>query len=160
MKDTTEEKNYKIGELARLSGHTTRTLRYYEELQLIRSDRTQGGQRMFDCHSLARLNIIESLKIAGFSLQEIRHILLDWKESTAGREAAEKLLSVLQTKHEEVSKTVSALSELKKQIEVSIHMLGGCATCGHKPGPDLCCQCEAALKRDEPSPLIDEIIKR
>jgi DNA-binding transcriptional MerR regulator len=156
-----EEKNYyKIGELARLSGHTTRTLRYYEELNLIRSERTRGGQRVFDCRSLTRLNIIESLKIAGFSLQEIRHILLDWKESTAGKEAAEKLLAILQSKHQEVSRTVSALSELKKQIESSISMLDGCVACGHKPEPGLCGQCEASQESGEPSPLIDEIIGR
>ncbi|MBI4719828.1 MAG: MerR family transcriptional regulator [Chitinivibrionia bacterium] len=155
-----EEKNYKIGELARLSGLTTRTLRYYEELKLIHSERTQGGQRVFDCRSLARLSIIESLKIAGFSLEEIRHILLDWKESTAGKEAAEKLLAILQTKHQEVSRTVSALNELKQQIESTIDMLDNCVACRQKPEPDLCGQCEAAQESGDPSPLIDEIRKR
>lgn len=154
-----EEQNYKIGELAKLTGLTTRTLRYYEELELIRSARTQGGQRVFDSRCPTRLNIIESLKLAGFSLLEIRHILRGWKESAAGAEAAEKLLSILQTKHEEVTKTVTALNDLKKQIESSITMLGNCACCSEKPASTLCDECEASLQTNGERSLIDEIIK-
>ena len=154
-----EERSYKIGELAKLTGHTTRTLRYYEELKLIRSERTQGGQRVFDSNCPTRLNIIESLKLAGFSLLEIRHILRDWKESSEGKIAAEKLLSILQAKHQEVTKTVSALNDLKKQIESSILMLDNCVTCSEKPDPDLCGECNASQDAGGKSPLIDEIMK-
>lgn len=154
-----EEQCYRIGELAKLTGLTTRTLRYYEELELIQSERSQGGQRLFDSRCPTRLSIIESLKLAGFSLLEIRQILRGWKESTEGKEAAEKLLSILQTKHEEVTRTVTALNNLKRQIESSITMLSNCACCSEKPASTLCDDCEASLQASGERTLIDEIIK-
>ncbi len=149
---------YRIGELARLSGLTTRTLRYYEELKLICSERSSGGQRLFDERSLGRLHIIESLKIAGFSLQEIRHILRDWRDGASGREAAAGLLEILQSKHADVTKTLNSLGSLKKQIEKSINLLDNCVVCSQKPEPDLCGNCEASQDEGRKSPLIDEIL--
>ena len=59
-----------IGKLARQAGTTTRTVRYYEEMGLIRPERrTSGG---FRCHAeeqLGRLQMILSLKELGFDLE-------------------------------------------------------------------------------------------
>ena len=155
----TKDGLYKIGELAKISGLTTRTLRYYDELKLICPERSPGGQRVYNERAVNRLQIIESLKMAGFSLHEIRRLLLDWKDSPTGTRAAEALVELLQTKYQEVSKTVIALNTLKEQLERSISLLDNCCECSKKPGSDLCSSCEAALRADMKSPLIDEIIK-
>jgi len=154
-----EKKRYKIGELARLTGLTPRTLRYYEELDLIKSERTAGGQRLYGSASRKRLDMIESLKAAGFRLQEIRHLLLEWKRSSVGREAAEKLLAILETKHREVTRTVEILTRLKHQLEVSMEMLEGCSSCSQKPEPELCGSCDAPQESGKDNPLIDEILR-
>lgn len=150
---------YKIGELSKLVGLTTRTLRYYEELNLICSERSPGGQRLYDSNSLARLSIIESLKIAGFSLQDIRHILLDWKEKGAGKETAEKITRILRSKYREVARTVSALNTLKRQIKISIDLLDNCASCTETHDQDSCCNCDTPREYAKQNPLIDEILK-
>jgi len=148
---------YRIGELARLTGLTPRTLRYYEELELISSQRSSGGHRIYGEGCRRRLLIIESLKAAGFTLREIRHLLLDWKQSSVGREAAEKVLAILRAKEQEVERTIGVLSTLKEQLRVSIDMLENCTSCPQKPEPSLCSSCDASQDAAGENPLVDEI---
>lgn len=63
-----------IGELSRRSGAPPSTLRYYEEIGLIRSTGRRGLRRQFDGEALERLSLIALGKLAGFSLSEIAAI--------------------------------------------------------------------------------------
>jgi DNA-binding transcriptional MerR regulator/N-acetylglutamate synthase-like GNAT family acetyltransferase len=66
---------YPIGVLARRAGVSTRTVRYYEQIGLLRSARRYaGGRRVFDEDALRRLRFIARLKTLGFSLEEISHL--------------------------------------------------------------------------------------
>jgi DNA-binding transcriptional MerR regulator len=60
-----------IGEVAERSGVPPSTLRYYEEIGLIRSVSRHGLRRQFDANVLLKLSLIELGKTAGFSLTEI-----------------------------------------------------------------------------------------
>ncbi|WP_191057715.1 helix-turn-helix domain-containing protein [Geminicoccus harenae] len=60
-----------IGEVAMRSGASPSTLRYYEEVGLIRSVGRHGLRRQFDPSVLLKLSLIELGKVAGFSLGEI-----------------------------------------------------------------------------------------
>lgn len=60
-----------IGEVAKRSGVPPSTLRYYEEIGLIRSHGRHGLRRQFDADVLLRLSLINLGKSAGFSLTEI-----------------------------------------------------------------------------------------
>lgn len=55
----------RIGELADASGVSPRSLRYYEQLGLLRSTRTGGGWRIFDETSVERVVMIQHLFAAG-----------------------------------------------------------------------------------------------
>jgi DNA-binding transcriptional MerR regulator len=55
----------RIGELADATGVSTRSLRYYEELDLIRSTRTAGGWREFDDTMIERVVTVQHLFAAG-----------------------------------------------------------------------------------------------
>ena len=61
-----------INELSVLSGCSASKIRYYEELDLIRSNGRKGLRRLFERDVLTRLSLIRLAQIAGFSLQEIR----------------------------------------------------------------------------------------
>ncbi|BCP51732.1 MerR family transcriptional regulator [Kaistia sp. 32K] len=61
-----------IGVLAERSGVPASTLRYYEEIGLIRSVARHGLRRQFDAEALTQLALISLGKTAGFSLEEIR----------------------------------------------------------------------------------------
>ena len=60
-----------IGEVAERSGVPPSTLRYYEEVGLLRSVSRHGLRRQFDADVLLKLSLIELGKTAGFSLTEI-----------------------------------------------------------------------------------------
>lgn len=61
----------KIGAVARRTGLTERTLRYYEELGLLTPGRDTGGHRSYDAGTLARLYRIRLLRELGTPLGEI-----------------------------------------------------------------------------------------
>jgi MerR family transcriptional regulator, thiopeptide resistance regulator len=64
---------WKVGELAKQTGLTVRTLQYYDDIGLLTpSYRTQSGHRLYVGGDIARLQQIVSLRELGFSLDEIR----------------------------------------------------------------------------------------
>jgi DNA-binding transcriptional MerR regulator len=69
----------RITEVADEVGLTTRTVRYYEELGLLKpAARSEGSYRLFDEDDLDRLRFIRGLRDdAGFSLAEIGQLLED-----------------------------------------------------------------------------------
>lgn len=70
-----EEPVYTTGELARRAGVSQRTIRYYEELGLVKpAPRLPGGRRLFTEDALQRLRFISRLKKVGLSLEEMHHI--------------------------------------------------------------------------------------
>ncbi|MDZ7961738.1 MAG: heavy metal-responsive transcriptional regulator [Aulosira sp. DedQUE10] len=65
-----------IGVVAKESGVPIKTIRYYEELGLLRSSgRTEGGFRLFNTDVLARLHFIKRAQSLGLSLSEIKEFL-------------------------------------------------------------------------------------
>jgi MerR family transcriptional regulator, repressor of the yfmOP operon len=75
----TEADLLRIQEVAAETGLTTRTIRYYEELGLLKpAARSEGSYRLFDPDDLERLRFIKGLRDdAGFSLAEIGQLLED-----------------------------------------------------------------------------------
>lgn len=61
-----------IGVLSRRSGLPPATLRYYEEIGLIRSVTRHGMRRQFEPQTVAQLALISMGKLAGFSLADIK----------------------------------------------------------------------------------------
>ena len=67
---------WKVGELARRTGLSVRTLHYYDEIGLLSpSRRTDSGHRLYTAGDLVRLQRIKSLQHLGFSLREVRECL-------------------------------------------------------------------------------------
>jgi DNA-binding transcriptional MerR regulator len=75
----TEPVLLRIHEVAADTGLTTRTIRYYEELGLLKpAARSEGSYRLFDPDDLERLRFIKGLRDdAGFSLADIGQLLED-----------------------------------------------------------------------------------
>ena len=64
-----------IAEVARLTGLTSRALRFYEARGLVQPLRTASERRLYGAGELARLNAVVALKRAGFSLAQIGAML-------------------------------------------------------------------------------------
>ena len=66
----------KVGELARRTRLTIRTLHHYDEIGLLRpSWKTESGHRLYTAGDVAHLQQVLSLRQLGFSLEEIRGCL-------------------------------------------------------------------------------------
>lgn len=64
-----------IGEVAERTGLATSAIRFYEARGLIRSERTDGGQRRFRRDVLRRIAFIRVAQRVGLSLEEITEAL-------------------------------------------------------------------------------------
>lgn len=69
-------RNYPTGRFAAKAGVTVRTLRYYDQVGLLKpSFVTEAGHRRYTDRDLIRLEQILALKSLGFSLEEIREMV-------------------------------------------------------------------------------------
>jgi len=106
---------YTVNKLSKLSGVTTRTLRYYDEIGLLKPERVgENGYRIYGQVQVDTLQQILFFRELGFALDEIKEII---SSSDFDRKAAlqHHLTSLLAKKHqiealvENVSKTLSAM---------------------------------------------------
>ena len=72
------EQEWKVGDLARATGLTVRTLHHYDAIGLLSpSRRTSAGHRIYDDTDVQRLYRIGLLRRLGLQLDEIAHVLDD-----------------------------------------------------------------------------------
>lgn len=65
-----------IGELARRTGLTVKTVRYYSDLGLVpEAERTLSGYRRYDATAVVRLDFVRTLRELGLDLATIRKVL-------------------------------------------------------------------------------------
>jgi len=112
------------GELARLAGISTDTLRFYERRGLLPSaPRTASGYRLFSQDALARVRLIRGALSIGFSIAELSGILCERDHGGAPcrrvrKLAADKLVAIedqirdLQGWRRELRKTLSGWDRL------------------------------------------------
>lgn len=77
----TDPELLRIGAVADRVGLSLRTVRYYEEVELVApTARSDGGFRLYDQSQIDRLLLIKRMKPIGMSLDDMR-LLLDARES-------------------------------------------------------------------------------
>ena len=91
----------RIGNLAERTGTTVATIRYYEQVGLLRAVARSGGQRIYDDEDERRLAFIRRCREFDLSIEEIRALLslMHRREScTEARKLAERHLIALRRK--------------------------------------------------------------
>ncbi|WCE01924.1 MerR family transcriptional regulator [Streptomyces sp. HUAS 31] len=67
---------YSIGELARRTGLTVKTIRFYSDRGIVApTDRSPAGYRLYDIHAVARLDLVRTLRDLGVDLPTIRRVV-------------------------------------------------------------------------------------
>ncbi len=67
---------FSIGDLARMTGLSVKTIRYYSEIGIVpEAGRTQAGYRRYDHGGLARLELVRVLRELGLDLETIRRVV-------------------------------------------------------------------------------------
>jgi DNA-binding transcriptional MerR regulator len=108
----------KIGDFAKLSQVTVRTLRYYEEVGLLKPVQVDRytGYRYYQIEQLPRLNRILALKDLGFALDQIAQLL------TTDLPAAQ-LRGMLRLKQAELQQQVQEAQERLARIEARLNQI-------------------------------------
>ena len=105
------EEKYTAGELARLVGVSSRTVRYYDKKGLLKPvSYTEGGYRLYDKHSALQLQKIKMLQYAGLSLKQIDHMI----ESQGGDSITEILWRqklLLEQKRKQINQVIASLED-------------------------------------------------
>lgn len=106
---------YRVGELAKLTGVTVRTLHHYDEIGLLTpSQRTGSDYRQYTPADVARLQQILSLRQLGFALDEIARVLAN---------PGADLLTVLRLHLENARKALAAQRKLCDRLELLTDVL-------------------------------------
>ena len=105
----------KIGELAKRSGATTKTIRYYELLGLLHEpERTDSGYRLYDEKDVERLTFIRKAKSLGFSLTDLGETLTLYDSQQA---PCVHVLALLDRKIQEIDQLMGELQELQQELQ-------------------------------------------
>lgn len=141
------------GDMARLSGSTLRTVRFYEEAGLLNPvQRTDGGHRLFEQPELDRLRLVTDLRAAGLALEEIREILESKARAPNGAQAACSLIGRLDSQLEQMRVRVKLLSRLVEQLDEARTTLECCQGCVNNVNfPAACGECKT-LEHVDPVP--------
>lgn len=108
------ERQLRIGELARATGFTDKTLRFYDEIGLLRpSGRTLAGYRLYDATSAERLRFVRKAQGLGLKLDDIRAIL---EIADAGRAPCEHVLAVVDRELARVEGQMRRLRSLRRDL--------------------------------------------
>ncbi len=106
----------KIGEFAKRSGVTVKTLLHYDKIGLLQpSLKTQVGYRIYCDEDFFKLQQIITLKFIGLSLEEIKQLINEKNQNI------ENIISVqtraLEEKKKHIETVITALNKAEKQIQ-------------------------------------------
>lgn len=119
----------RIGALAKRTGTTVPTIRYYEQIGLLRSAARSGGQRIYDNEDLRRLAFVRRCRDFDYSIDEIRSLLSlmqNHKPCTEARNLAANHLAGVRRKLAELKALETTIASLVSECDVSC--AGGPAT--------------------------------
>jgi DNA-binding transcriptional MerR regulator len=103
------------GELSRLAGVSSDSLRHYEGLGVLpKPARTNGGYRDYPASSLDRVRLIQSALKVGFSLSELATI---FQMRDRGEVPCRRVRDIAENKLHDLRQQISALQSMRDQIE-------------------------------------------
>jgi DNA-binding transcriptional MerR regulator len=138
----------KIGEVARRTGVTLRTIRYYQSLGLIETGhRTRGGLHLYPSEACDRIQFIRDLRSLDVPLSRIRALLIERKSARTGADGARDITAALTLGLAEVEKRVQQYLVLRHEMTQALEVLEACLRCSAKPSREVCYACENLTER-------------
>ncbi|WP_289140139.1 MerR family transcriptional regulator [uncultured Brevibacillus sp.] len=130
---TEKDTKYSIGNVAKMTGTTVPTVRYYDQIGLLKpAEVTTGRYRLYTMEEIWRLKIILTLRNLGFGLEEVRKLIsgetsvdtvIDWQMEALDTQirTLTSVKSILeQTQQSDYGEdSINYLHELVQSISVS-----------------------------------------
>ncbi|MGM0750765.1 MAG: MerR family transcriptional regulator [Bacillota bacterium] len=108
---------YTITQLAKDFNVTTRTIRYYEELNLLQPARSESGRRIYSKRDVAKMKLIFRGKRFGFTLEEIKEMVLLFHQDRTGRKQLERTIEYGTKRIEEMTSFIEELEAMRTEME-------------------------------------------
>ncbi len=109
-----------IGTVSVKSGLPAKTIRYYEDIGLIRPDRRDNGYRDYSMEDVHRLRFLQRSRSLGFSVEECRQLLSLYGDTH--RESAE-VKAIAEAKLTQIDRKLAELQGLRDMLK---HLVANC----------------------------------
>jgi Cu(I)-responsive transcriptional regulator len=111
-----------IGQASKASGVSTKMIRYYDEIGLVRpAGRTDSNYREFDEREVNELRFIRRARSLGFSVPEITQLLSLWRD----RDRPSREVKAIADKH--LGDLDARIAEMQAMAETLRHLSHCCA---------------------------------
>jgi len=115
-----------IGDVARRSGLPAKTIRYYEDIGLIKPDRSANGYRSFDDSDLHKLSFLGRARALGFSIEACRSLLELYEDR---HRASGDVKEIAQDHLDAIERKIEELEAMKRTLSVLVEKCAG----DHRP---------------------------
>ncbi len=102
-----------IGIASEKSGLPAKTIRYYEEVGLVRPERGQNGYRTYSQAQVHKLRFLHRARNLGFGIEECRQLLALYEDR--GRASAD-VKRIAEAKIEEINRKLAELEDLRRTL--------------------------------------------
>ncbi|WP_136441911.1 Cu(I)-responsive transcriptional regulator [Pacificoceanicola onchidii] len=109
-----------IGDVAAKSGLPAKTIRYYEDIGLIRPARTESGYRTFSDSDLHKLTFLARARALGFSIEDCRTLLALYEDESRASADVKKLAE------EHLEQIDAKLRQLQSMRDTLSHLVHAC----------------------------------
>ena len=111
-----------VGTAARRSGLPAKTIRYYEDIGLIRPARTQNGYRDYPGDDIHRLTFLRRARGLGFSIENCRQLMALYRDK--GR-ASHDVREIAKSHVVAIEEKVRELESMRATLQKLIHACHG-----------------------------------
>jgi len=111
-----ETSTYSISELAKEFAVTTRTIRHYEELQLLLPER-QGQKRIYSLADRIKLKLIVRGKRIGLSLQESGELIHMYEPGHSNVDQLERTVEYIGASRQKLSQQLRDISTMLDELD-------------------------------------------
>lgn len=109
-----------IGNASERSGLPAKTIRYYEDIGLLKPDRADNGYRDYSVSDVHKLRFLQRSRGLGFSVEECRQLLALYEDK---HRASADVKSMAQSKLQEIERKITELRELQHTLN---HLVAHC----------------------------------
>ncbi len=112
-RDRKKTRAMNIGEAARWSNLPVKTIRYYEDIGLVKAKRRDNGYRDYDENHVHKLKFIQRARGLGFSIEECRNLISLYEDK---KRASADVKALVETRIREIDHKLGELQSLRRTL--------------------------------------------